>query len=182
MGGRKFFVTVVAIFSLLFMSLPVYAVTIPYGGSVSTSPTDPGNPLNIDGIIWRYDPSLNYDGSSDLLPFEVDFLSGSGVVLSFVNSGAVTPADITNGLYVNYWNGNYDTDPSVLSASLSIDDFADPTTGLIPFSLTGNNKGENIGVTGTINFTPIPIPGAIWLLGSGMIGLAGLRKKFRTSE
>jgi hypothetical protein len=36
--------------------------------------------------------------------------------------------------------------------------------------------------TGTVVITglpEIPIPGAIWLLGSGMIGLVGLRRKFR---
>ncbi len=29
------------------------------------------------------------------------------------------------------------------------------------------------------NFSPVPIPGAVWLLGSGLLGLVGLRKKFR---
>lgn len=28
-------------------------------------------------------------------------------------------------------------------------------------------------------FAPVPIPGAVWLLGSGMIGLVGLKKKFK---
>ena len=27
---------------------------------------------------------------------------------------------------------------------------------------------------------PIPIPGAVWLLGSGLIGIVGIRKKFKT--
>lgn len=30
-----------------------------------------------------------------------------------------------------------------------------------------------------INISAVPVPGAIWLLGSGLIGLVGLRRKFR---
>ena len=26
-------------------------------------------------------------------------------------------------------------------------------------------------------FTPVPLPGALWLLGSGLLGLVGLRRK-----
>ncbi len=39
-----------------------------------------------------------------------------------------------------------------------------PTTG-VP---------EGVGVA-----TPVPIPAAVWLLGSGLIGLVGLRKRFK---
>jgi hypothetical protein len=31
--------------------------------------------------------------------------------------------------------------------------------------------------TGTINFNPVPVPAAVWLLGSGLAGLAGLRRR-----
>lgn len=34
-------------------------------------------------------------------------------------------------------------------------------------------------VRGTLNYdSPVPIPGAVWLLGSGLLGLFGARKKF----
>jgi len=29
------------------------------------------------------------------------------------------------------------------------------------------------------NINPIPIPGAVWLLGSGLIGIVGIRRKFK---
>ena len=32
----------------------------------------------------------------------------------------------------------------------------------------------------TVTSNPVPIPGAIWLFGSGIMGLAGLRRKFMT--
>ena len=31
-----------------------------------------------------------------------------------------------------------------------------------------------------ISVNPVPIPGAVWLLGSGLVGLAGLRRKFKS--
>jgi hypothetical protein len=34
-------------------------------------------------------------------------------------------------------------------------------------------------LTVTINENPIPIPGAVWLLGSGLIGLVAIRRKFK---
>jgi hypothetical protein len=36
-------------------------------------------------------------------------------------------------------------------------------------------KFDNISVNGS----PVPIPGAVWLLGSGLVGLVGLRRKYR---
>lgn len=36
-----------------------------------------------------------------------------------------------------------------------------------------------IGFNLTQNCNPVPIPGAVWLLGSGILGLAGLRRKFQ---
>lgn len=30
-----------------------------------------------------------------------------------------------------------------------------------------------------VRITPVPIPGAVWLLGSGLIGIVGIRKKFK---
>jgi hypothetical protein len=31
----------------------------------------------------------------------------------------------------------------------------------------------------SVSINAIPIPGAVWLLGSGLVALVGLRKKFR---
>jgi hypothetical protein len=46
--------------------------------------------------------------------------------------------------------------------------------------------GENMSTLGNPDFylqagihaNPVPIPGAVWLLGSGLVGLAGLRRRF----
>lgn len=38
---------------------------------------------------------------------------------------------------------------------------------------------DEVVYTGTADLCSIPIPGAIWLVGSGLVGLVGLRKKFK---
>jgi len=50
-------------------------------------------------------------------------------------------------------------------------------------AITINDKGQIVGQGVTTNgnthaflMTPVPIPGAVWLLGSGLAGLAGLRR------
>jgi hypothetical protein len=49
------------------------------------------------------------------------------------------------------------------------DGFTDNRT--LGFSGSGTIHVDNFGVS------PVPIPGALWLLGSGLLGLAGLRRK-----
>jgi glucose/arabinose dehydrogenase len=39
--------------------------------------------------------------------------------------------------------------------------------------------GENINFPSGLTMKPIPIPGAVWLLGSGLIALVGLRRKLK---
>ena len=51
-----------------------------------------------------------------------------------------------------------------------------PGTDLGPYLVLAGD-GTKFG-GGTILNAPVPIPGAVWLLGSGLIGLAGLRKRF----
>jgi hypothetical protein len=41
-------------------------------------------------------------------------------------------------------------------------------------------SNDTVYVRNTITTDPVPIPGALFLLGSGLIGLAGLRKKLQS--
>jgi hypothetical protein len=49
------------------------------------------------------------------------------------------------------------------------------TTGVVYNSISDNVTGAWV----VKDYNPVPIPGAVWLLGSGLVGLAGLRRKFR---
>ena len=51
-------------------------------------------------------------------------------------------------------------------------------TDLLPHQSTGSNEGADIDAVGAISSaSPVPIPGAVWLLGTGLAGLAGTRRK-----
>jgi hypothetical protein len=41
------------------------------------------------------------------------------------------------------------------------------------------NDHAGTSMSGTYEFNPVPIPAAIWLLGSGLLGLAGLNRKYK---
>jgi hypothetical protein len=56
--------------------------------------------------------------------------------------------------------------------------FEDPNYQTISDTIIVSNNGP--GGVGQIVFQsdPVPLPGAVWLLGSGLLGLAGLRRRF----
>jgi len=54
----------------------------------------------------------------------------------------------------------------------------DPNTSGGGLENFANRTAGNI--TFDFNVSSVPIPGAVWLLGSGLIGIVGIRKKFKT--
>jgi len=50
-----------------------------------------------------------------------------------------------------------------------------------PFTGQGEAFSSDMVLSGDITNTPVPIPGAVWLLGSGMLGLVGVRRRFKKS-
>ena len=51
------------------------------------------------------------------------------------------------------------------------------TTGDVALSLLGTASLSANGVTFAPESTPVPLPAAIWLLGSGLLGLAGVGRR-----
>ena len=98
-------------------------------------------------------------------------------------SGRLTGADI----YTNHWYGRSVPldDPSAWlfvnnSGSLSFEDVIADVAGLF-LSMDSSTSSNGSVESWVDNFTvySVPIPGAVWLLGSGLIGIAVFRRKFR---
>jgi len=52
---------------------------------------------------------------------------------------------------------------------------------IINWTDTLYTKVDFVGnANGVDNLSPVPLPGAVWLLGAGLIGLVGVRRKFRS--
>ena len=76
------------------------------------------------------------------------------------------PSDFPEGMIETTFSG---------VAAYALFDFNNDPTGGQRYII--DNFEGNYGST---EQPPVPIPGAVWLLGSGLIGLAGLRKKFNS--
>ena len=96
-----------------------------------------------------------------------------------------------NHLFTFANDPNYDNAPQLWS---SIEDENEPLDHLVTFKITsittediyvlawddqdgGGDRDFNDLIVEVSKVNPVPIPGAVWLLGSGLIGLVGLRRK-----
>ncbi len=61
--------------------------------------------------------------------------------------------------------GSFETLAGVLTLSIDVDDF-----GLGPYS-------EFVGVSSLAEVSSVPVPAAVWLMGSALVGLVGYRRK-----
>jgi hypothetical protein len=116
-------------------------------------------PTSAAGQIWDVDMQED---------FLIQALDGSNLVLATVDpppgpgpSPTNNPAD---GLPVNFVFEHL-SDP-IKTIRISMTGASDPNPGF---------GFDNFNATGT----EIPIPGAVWLLGSGLIGIVGIRRIFR---
>ena len=134
-------------------------------------------------------PPLGYDFDGEASP----------VSSSAYGSGAFTPTEGTIMIELDSVNGysGFDTDPpygydgtdgsvfwltgvSVADGQTLTFDWNFATNDYTPlqdFSLFLTDTGENLETYELGTISNVPVPAAVWLLGSGLIGLLGLRKK-----
>jgi len=159
-----------------------------YNGVVITD-TDPGpgitfvnqlNPLNVGASIDGYYVNVGAFGSTPQTQLNLDFTTVvSDVSFDFANpSGDLTVSvfDISGGsLGVFNYMG---VDPFINQAgfdygagSVVISGIGDIASVLIEPGLNQTLVIDNL------NFSPVPIPAAAWLFGSGLIGLIGVARR-----
>ncbi|SPD72159.1 hypothetical protein PITCH_A1200002 [uncultured Desulfobacterium sp.] len=185
MESLKFFVAAISVL-VLTITLPAYAEVRYFSGDL-TSVVDPVGHLN-DAFI---DSSINLTGSvtfdlNNVIdingdryidgPTQINMMLGTlsfnqndspyTTRLYFDESDNLIGIDFCTSQEYKYFDGN---SYGFRFKSIDYDNF---TT----FKIWANdNRGTTL--SGTYDFTQIPIPGAIWLLASGLIGLAGLKRK-----
>ena len=109
-------------------------------------------------------------GSNIVSAFEVDTTVGG---LSSLNKGV----DVGNTFF--FTGGPLTQNSSVFTASNTLTGNLayDLMTVKVDFSLSANSS---TGISGFVQQTPVPVPAAAWLFGSGLIGLIGIARRKKT--
>ncbi len=190
MKGRNFVVTGLAVLCLL-MAVPGYAQTggtqtLNMTGTVTTVADAAGTILTAPGATWT--GQMSYDGGGTIVgPTTrkyVDPFSGA-LSLIFNDFGWGSVTDQNDASYPTYPETIFMT---AIGECVDINYEYVHNNGYV-FTLGGTDldplewkisvyNGNTSVMTGTVAFSQVPVPGALYLLGSGLIGLAGLRKRF----
>jgi len=138
-----------------------------------------------DGF-YMFDSGATPNTASDLLIFNdgpfnaatVYFTQVGGTWYASLNPGGTS--DLTLGNTTTF--GFYFYDASTGSTNTGYD--VSVTTPNEAYILTddqsgGSSTGMKVSVS---DVRPVPIPGALWIFGSGLIGLVGIRRKLKTEQ
>jgi hypothetical protein len=174
--------------------------SIPTGGNTSMIPA------GYAGFTWDTNFDVNDNGhynswgNTVTFPSSPNAASNSGGRVLTV-SASHTPFTL-NGAYFSYWALN-DGFWVIASAGITVTGYnSGNPVGSVHVSLTNNFVYSSIGLANidTVTFTTdegevghwwlmdnmtynaVPIPGAVWLLGSGLAGLAFYRRRWTASK
>jgi hypothetical protein len=133
-----------------------------------------------DAFSWTATYDLDYQNSLGNVVIE------NGMALS-VTIGSRTFLETEDQFYgMGDFGGpilGFDADDSINVISFLVDDyinnyrFSAYQESFTIYSLGEDGLNDELLVSGTFDMAPVPVPGAVWLLGSGLLGLVGLRRR-----
>ncbi|CAB1075167.1 hypothetical protein D1AOALGA4SA_2987 [Olavius algarvensis Delta 1 endosymbiont] len=132
--------------------------------------------VNVDNGLYQWDFGSRTNASDVDILVQNDLPGpGGGDFVNFISDSPAFVDDIM-GLFPSFMQTHFSDSTSNMFNDISIPDapfifelgvvqlaFGDPS-----------NPSHQVG----IQFTPVPVPAAIWLFGSALIGLIGMRKIF----
>ena len=123
------------------------------------------------GIIWTaeqgtvYDTAGNYTFDTGSGVYSVDLAEGYTLGHILFNWGAVSAIDV-----VNIWDANGD--------SIDVDGDGVPGLAMIDGAFVGFNANFSVNAASyEVNPAVVPVPAAVWLFGSGLLGLVGVARR-----
>jgi hypothetical protein len=151
---------------VIMISVYLFCIS-PASASVWTLEADNNHP---DWLTWRYPTFSDFtiefnDSDNDNTVTVGDVISFSGLETYDNDTGVVT--------------GSWDTVVDLLDITVSGLQLLDLNTATTGWDFSGPSGNLNTTPNHSYTATVVPLPGAVWLLGSGLIGLVGLRRKFR---
>ncbi|MCE5262202.1 MAG: VPLPA-CTERM sorting domain-containing protein [Deltaproteobacteria bacterium] len=178
-----------------FQTVATGTVTLTLSSNFSTNPADPTYPYYFQEVAFNVDPtivpsslSISRSASSGVIGTvtianttqDAQGMVGSGtlgggfdVLLSFPTAGGQQD------------NGRFGLDNSITFTitgtgitAASFDFLNTANAAHVGAHLAGIPGGLS-GAVGDVNLNPVPIPAAVWLLGSGLLGLVAIRRRFK---
>lgn len=151
------------------------------------------NETNLGNGSWQYDYMFQNTSSSDethgylqkvMLAFDESTVNVSGMPANWTSYTFTGTASIGVPVVTGYLEMYSDTQGADVAIGSTLGGFrftTDYRIGNIAYEAVFSDHGAGTGyedfasTTGTT--TPTPIPAAVWLLGSGLAGIAGLRRR-----
>ncbi len=148
-----------------------------YGASSYAKPSTDDNTYRWDGTNGSYSIAANTFG---------------GITIKSATAFDLESFYVTNDAtgYTIYYSGYNENGQEIYNGSIENANgyqqyFVDLASwgDIYEFRISTSSGGGNLAhvCLDDLTINPVPIPGAVWLLGSGLIGLVGIRRRFNKS-